>query len=123
MVEHTERRRFRRVPFDGRAELVDASDTVHAGRVYDLSLKGALFEAEGPWQAQVGESVRFRLELSAEAAVCMQMTVVYEKDDCIGLRCDEIDLDSITSLRRLVTLNAGDESELERDLSALARPW
>jgi hypothetical protein len=37
------------------------------------------------------------------------------------LRCDSIDLDSITHLRRLVELNAGDPRELDRELAILIR--
>jgi len=37
------------------------------------------------------------------------------------LRCDEIDLDSITALRRLIELNAADPALLERELGALVR--
>jgi hypothetical protein len=35
------------------------------------------------------------------------------------LLCESIDLDSITHLRRLVELNAGDPALLERELTAL----
>jgi hypothetical protein len=35
------------------------------------------------------------------------------------LRCENIDIDSITHLRRLVDLNAGDASLLDREFSAL----
>ena len=37
----------------------------------------------------------------------------------LGLCCTSIDLDSITHLRRLVELNAGDPAILERELTAL----
>ena len=46
-------------------------------------------------------------------------TVVHIDSQHIGLRCDSIDLDSITHLRRLVELNSGDPSMLEREISAL----
>jgi len=38
----------------------------------------------------------------------------------LGLSCREIDLDSITHLRRLVALNLGDEALLDRELGLLA---
>ncbi len=37
----------------------------------------------------------------------------------LGLRCEDIDVDSITCLRRLVELNLGEPELLERELSAL----
>jgi hypothetical protein len=39
----------------------------------------------------------------------------------VGVRCLEIDLDSISHLRRLVELNVGDEAILHRELGALVR--
>jgi hypothetical protein len=38
----------------------------------------------------------------------------------LGLQFDEIDIHSATSLRRLVELNMGDTSLLERDLLSLS---
>jgi hypothetical protein len=35
--------------------------------------------------------------------------------------CKEIDLDSISHLRRLIELNLGDQEELERELGALLK--
>lgn len=37
----------------------------------------------------------------------------------LGVRCTEIDLESITNLRRLVELNVGDEEILNREISAM----
>lgn len=38
----------------------------------------------------------------------MQATVMHVEGRNIGLRCDEIDIDSITTLRRVIELNAAD---------------
>jgi hypothetical protein len=40
----------------------------------------------------------------------------------LGIRCIEIDLESITNLRRLVELNMGDEETLNRELGAMMQP-
>jgi hypothetical protein len=37
----------------------------------------------------------------------------------VGLRCDRLDVDSMSHLRRLVELNLGDPALLERDLQSL----
>lgn len=121
MVDHEGERRFWRVPFHSTAVLSDGSATVHAGHLHDISLKGVLFEADGGWQGELGRQYQLRLELSPVVAICMQVTAMNVKDDCVGLRCDEIDIDSMTALRRLISLNAGDDAQLERDLSALVR--
>ena len=52
MNNSEDRRHFWRVPFHATAELADAGGAAHAGRVHDLSLKGALFEAAEAWQGK-----------------------------------------------------------------------
>jgi hypothetical protein len=49
----------------------------------------------------------------------MQGELVHREGHQVGLRCREIDIESIAHLRRLVELNLGDEDLLERELSAL----
>ena len=51
----------------------------------------------------------------------MGVTVVHHQAGSYGLSCHEIDLDSVTHLRRLVELNAGDETLLEREIALLTR--
>jgi hypothetical protein len=51
--------------------------------------------------------------------ISMSTTVTHVAGRRVGLRCDNIDLDSVTHLRRLVELNAGDPNLLDRELSAL----
>ena len=49
----------------------------------------------------------------------MLATVSHAEGKNVGVRCESIDLDSVSHLRRLVELNVGDESILQRDLSSL----
>jgi hypothetical protein len=49
----------------------------------------------------------------------MQGVITHVEGLYIGLACRNIDLDSVTHLRRLVELNLGDVALLERELSAL----
>lgn len=51
----------------------------------------------------------------------MDGTVVHCEDGHLGFRCDHIDLDSISHLKRLVELNLSDEALLERELSELSQ--
>ena len=44
------------------------------------------------------------------------------KDHHLGLFCHHIDIDSITHLRRLIELNLGDETLLQRELAELLPP-
>ncbi len=46
----------------------------------------------------------------------MDVTLAHTEEDHIGFHCEHIDLDSVTSLKRLVELNLGDEELLEREI-------
>ncbi len=71
------------------------------------------------WRGACGDQCRLKLALADDAAILMQGTVAHVDGRKMGLRCDSIDIDSITHLRRLVELNAGDPDLLERELAAL----
>ena len=53
---------------------------------------------------------------------CINMTLVFsnEHNNALGFRCEHIDIDSMTHLKRLVELNLADEALLHRELSALS---
>jgi hypothetical protein len=67
----------------------------------------------------MGEQCQLRLDLAPGTTISMWGTVVHIDGQQLGLRSDSIDLDSITHLRRLVELNAGDPEMLEREISLL----
>jgi hypothetical protein len=115
-----QRRHFSRVLFSAKARLSAGSET-HPCEVLDLSLKGALVRVAKSEHWTPARDCRLELELDAEqqAVIAMQARVSHRQGDVVGLHCIEIDLDSITHLRRLVELNVGDESVLQRELSAL----
>jgi hypothetical protein len=114
-----ERRRFSRISFHRPADL-----DVRIGRgtceVLDVSLKGALVEVPHGFPAHVGQRCTLVIHLDAgDAAIEMEGEIVHREGTQAGIRCVEIDLDSISHLRRLVELNVGDEDVLHRELSAL----
>jgi hypothetical protein len=113
------RRDFWRAPFRDHAHLTCPEGIARQARLHDISLKGALLEMGDDWQGRTGDRCQLHLQLSADVAIDMKGTVVHVDGRRMGLRCDEIDIDSITALRRLVELNAGDSDILERELSAL----
>lgn len=113
-----EQRRFTRIPFD--ADAVLARD----GREWrceliDLSLKGALVKKPDDWNGAVGDDYALSLLLDEETCIRMDVSIAHVEEQHIGLACRDIDLDSITHLRRLVELNLGDAHLLERELMAL----
>ncbi len=117
-----ERRHFWRAGFHAPARLSLPNGIVDA-ELLDISLKGALVElAAGEW-AFPEQVCQLRLPLGETGeAIVMRATVTHVHDGrWLGLRCDAIDIDSITHLRRLVELNAGDPGLLDRELSALLK--
>lgn len=89
--------------------------------VLDLSLKGALVAADPAPAVHPGERCTLYIRLGGEGQnIRMETRVAHVEARDIGLACLEIDLDSITHLRRLVELNLGDESLLHRELENLS---
>lgn len=113
------RRLFSRVHFQSEARLYLPSGEF-AVEVLDLSLKGALIRPEGEAFANVGSHCTLKLRLDdLGTTIRMEGTIVHRQGGLYGLICREIDLDSITHLRRLVALNLGDEDLLEREFGLL----
>lgn len=117
----TEQRRFKRIPFDAKAEMLCAGDHWHS-KLIDLSLHGALIERPPSWNGKAGDSCLLKISLGDdEAQIKMQTSVVHIEIHRIGLICINIDIDSITYLRRFVELNLGNQELLNRELGALGK--
>ena len=113
------RRQFSRIAFHAPAELV-TSQQRHEVVALDLSLKGALVRLPIGHKVADGENCTPRVRLGdLDASIRMQGVITHVEGLYIGLACRNIDLDSVTHLRRLVELNLGDPQLLERELSAL----
>ncbi len=111
-----DRRRFNRVCFESPA-VIKVGDCTYESTVIDLSLKGALIIRPKNLLIHIGDNIRIEIKLADDVYICMNCSVVYENNDKIGMSCNNIDIDSITHLKRLVELNTPDsESLLERDL-------
>jgi len=119
MSTGNDRRRFARIPIDFSAELVINGKQV-ASRVIDLSLKGALVERPAGVEVEPGDDIDLVVHGDSDIyQICMKTKVHHQEDNQLGLECVEIDIDSITHLRRLVELNLGDESLLNREFAEL----
>lgn len=113
-----ERRHFVRVNFDAPA-LLTTGQGAYSVQVLDLSLKGALvlLPAEAPLMQ--GKPCQLTVPLADSNHIAMTMNVAHIEGLHAGLRCTSIDLDSVTHLRRLIELQLGDPTLLERDLGEL----
>jgi hypothetical protein len=116
------RRQFTRIPFQSEAHIF-LPNGEFAVELVDLSLKGALIRPRDDLFVTVGSNCILKIRLAdAATSIRMDCTVVHHQGAYFGLACREIDLDSVTHLRRLVALNLGDEVLLEREISLLSKP-
>lgn len=114
----TERRRFQRIAFDAATEIAQGERRWTVS-LHDVSLKGLLVKRPRDWNGDADHP--FQATITLDDGTCLRMEVVLtrNRDDLLGFVCRHIDLDSISHLRRLVELNLGDESLLERELASL----
>jgi len=115
-----ERRRFHRIPNDHVSQVLINGEPVGC-RLLDISLKGALLEYDDAHPLQSGDQLDLILSLDDKGEVKIRMhgEVTHREGNHVGLQCLEIDLDSATTLRRLVEMNLGDPEMLEREISAM----
>lgn len=113
------RRKFSRISFRTEASLF-LPDGEYVVDVLDLSLKGALIHPNANVFITVGTNCTLKIHLDQTgSSIRMGATVVHHIANYYGLLCRDIDLDSVTHLRRLVELNLGDEALAEREFSQL----
>lgn len=118
MTAHDDRRHFWRAHFHSPV-LLTLHGQVTEAELQDISLKGALVVTPAGWPGKTGDRCQLRLSLGTDVKINMSVTVAHLDARRVGLRCENIDLDSVTHLRRLVELNAGDPGLLDRELPAL----
>ena len=114
------RRKFSRIPFQSKAALF-LPDGEHVVDVLDLSLKGALIHPDATMFVTGATNCPLVIRLdNVGATIRMEATIVHHLANYYGLACRDIDLESVTHLRRLVALNLGDEALAEREFAQLA---
>ncbi|MCV2369858.1 PilZ domain-containing protein [Paucibacter oligotrophus] len=119
---NTERRHFARVPFDVEAELITTQEHLKA-QVLDLSLKGALLSMPDAVELALNLPCLLKVLLSDKTTViAMAGELAHVEGKHAGFLCRSIDIESITHLRRLIEMNLGDATLVERELAALINP-
>lgn len=115
-----DRRRFTRVIFSNNAKLMTASGDYKC-ELLDLSLNGALVSLPHGYIPMKNEPASLSFKLSdSEITITMQVEVRHVEEIHLGLHCTQIDLESVTHLKRLIELNLGDDTILYRELEQLA---
>lgn len=112
---------FKRVRFFSEATFI-VNGQSYSVQIIDLSLKGALIEVPNNCQYELDDPncrLTFNLADSLQT-LSMQVTIVRETgQNFLGVAINNIDIDSITHLKNIVQLNAGDPKLLERELHDL----
>ncbi|MCX7088915.1 MAG: PilZ domain-containing protein [Methylococcales bacterium] len=109
------KRRYHRIFYRAQATL--STDTLtRTCEIIDISLKGCLLRFEQPWQENIEKPCFLKLQLSPDISIVMQVVVSHTVGNDAGFKCEYIDIDSISQLRRLVELNLGNSELLERDI-------
>lgn len=112
-------RHFSRIPFaaEGRLHLHDRSLSV---LLIDIAFKGALVQTDTLQTLVLGEKCRLVLPLTdGGEEVVMAGKVVHLEDTHVGIECQDIEVASLTRLRRLIELNTGDAELMNRELARL----
>lgn len=119
----TDKRLFTRVPFVA-SVVLDVFPDQHACKLVDISLKGALVERDLFWETAIGTPCSLVVDLAEDGhSIQMKGAVAHCDQGRLGIRCADIDLESMTNLRRLVELNLGDEAALNREIQAMVRAY
>lgn len=115
----SEKRKFHRISFDAPCEL-HALERVWITEVLDISLKGVLVKRPEGWDVPLSQPCEVVIHLDdGQAAIVMAVELKHLETNWLGFKCQYIDLDSATHLKRLVELNLGDQVLLEREFAHL----
>ncbi|MCK5830097.1 MAG: PilZ domain-containing protein [Methylococcales bacterium] len=115
----SDKRHFHRIFYNADITLSNESTIINC-KLIDISLKGCLLRFDTDWSEPLEDLYTLSLTLSDEVSITMQASVAHVISTDVGFKCEHIDIDSISQLRRLVELNLGDSHLLERDLIALS---
>ena len=118
-----EHRHFTRIPFNTTATII-STRTGHKtmAELIDISFKGVLIQKPDDWQGINGDHFTIHIQLAGdEIQINLAIIAVHHENDHIGFKTEHMDLDTATNLRRLVELNLGDESLLDRELTELTK--
>ncbi len=118
-MSNSERRQFTRIPFDGVVRFNYANKECQ-GKLVDISLKGALIDLPTPWTESIDDATEFKVRLmDTDFEIIFTGHIAHIEKNRIGVRCEYIDIDSASHLKRLVELNLGDSLLLARELNAM----
>lgn len=117
-MSNKQHRHFARIPFDADT-YVQQGEQAWPVHLLDISLNGILFRQPDDWLIHPGKPLHVVIKLADRTRIKMDVELAHITTTEAGCYCRNIDLDSITLLKRLVELNVGSDLFLERELNAL----
>lgn len=119
-LQMEEKRKFSRVLFNAQCTL-HQSGMEWETELLDISLKGILVQKPDLCNISPDESCEATIKLAgSDQCIIMSLDYSHQDERSIGFKCQYIDLDSMTHLKRLVELNLGSQDSLMRELEALS---
>lgn len=113
-----ERRHFTRVPFDATVTISNDNDSWQA-KLLDISLNGILLSLPKDWLGQKDQEFVVALELDSDVIISVCGKVTHKEADHIGFIFENMELESASHLKRLLLLNLGDQSLIDREIHEL----
>lgn len=118
--QNKQHRQFKRLKFNCLVEL-ENGNARPVCELVDISLRGALVNNCSGASPEAGAACRLIISLNDDdnLQIVMDGVVAHKNENRVGIRCEHIDIDSMTHLRRLIEVNMGDLALLERELNLL----
>ena len=115
--EH-EKRHYRRIPFI--AEVIMSQNGLKWSSVLlDISLKGMLVDSPSDIKPDLSSAYSIELVLGEDVSINMEAKITHVNEDHWGMQWENIDLDGLSHLRRLLELNLSDAEEMHREIAEL----
>jgi hypothetical protein len=110
-----DRRKFSRIDFHHEVTLVNpASGQAYDGAFNDISLQGMLFHSDP--LPKSGDHLQGTLLLGDIEVIISGVVLWSRGEQGAAIRFHDLDLESFSHLRRLVTLNIGDSDRVDHEL-------
>ena len=114
----SERRQYQRIPFIAEV-IMEKGDDQWSCELLDISLKGVLLEAPEGVEPDKNADYLIELVLGEDVAIRMMANISHVNNHHWGLHWNNIDIEGLSHLRRLLELNMSDGDEMHRELADL----
>jgi hypothetical protein len=116
--EPYEKRRFTRVPFVNHIALSQDNQS-WIGNVVDVSFNGILIHFDADSTIDPQTTVAAIIHFDNDANIHADLTLAHNYERFYGFSFSEIDSESLTHLRNIISHNLGDTKACERELISL----